>query len=84
VWRSYLVEDKNKSKPMLGSKGIAVNDLSPTGQVRINGELWQAELYYPDETIFQGQCIEVKDIYGLKLKVSQYGLKDSNNNKRKE
>jgi membrane protein implicated in regulation of membrane protease activity len=58
-------------KPMIsldiGSLGRAVTPVSPTGYVRVNGELWRAS---SDSTIDVGDEIAVVGIEGMTLLVS--------------
>ncbi len=64
VWRAY---DKDNPNPMSGSQGIAVDHLSPSGYVRINGELWRAKIMEGDSAIEKGAAVTVKGINGLTL-----------------
>lgn len=69
VWKAYSHKDRDKSKTILNQHGVAVDTINPKGFVKINGEIWQAELVEPNDPINQGQPIEVVEIDGLKLKV---------------
>lgn len=54
---------------LVGETGEAVDDLNPTGQVRVHGELWNAESL--EGTITRGSKIKVEKIVDLKLKVKK-------------
>jgi membrane-bound serine protease (ClpP class) len=54
---------------MIGTEGIAVSLLYPTGQVRVQGELWNAESV--DGKIEKDSKIVVTEIHGLLLKVKK-------------
>ena len=54
---------------MIGAEGIAVATLNPTGQVRIQGELWGAESV--DGKIAKDSKITVTKIHGLLLNVKK-------------
>ena len=69
VWKAYSHKDRDKSKTILNQHGVAVDSINPKGFVKINGEIWQAELVELNDPINQGQPIEVVEIDGLKLKV---------------
>ena len=69
VWKAYSHKDRDKSKTILNQHGVAVDTINPKGFVKINGEIWQAELVELNDPINQGQPIEVVEIDGLKLKV---------------
>jgi membrane-bound ClpP family serine protease len=64
VWHAY---DKDNPDSMSGSQGIAVDRLSPSGYVRINGELWRAKIIEGDSAIEKGEAVTVKSINGLTL-----------------
>jgi membrane protein implicated in regulation of membrane protease activity len=51
----------------IGSRGRAATPISPTGYVRVNGELWRAS---SNSNIDAGEEISVVGIEGLKLLVS--------------
>ncbi|MBP6672291.1 MAG: nodulation protein NfeD [Bacteroidetes bacterium] len=55
---------------MIGAEGIAVALLNPTGQVRVHGEIWNAESV--DGRIAKDSKIVVTEIHGLLLKVKIY------------
>ncbi len=63
-----------KAKPkigegdLIGEKGIAITDLKPKGQVKVRGEIWQAEA---EEEIKEGEEIIVIEQERLKLKVKK-------------
>lgn len=52
---------------LIGEVGEALSDLNPEGQVRVHGELWNAESL--DGQIITGTKIKVSGIENLKLKV---------------
>jgi len=68
----YRVAMAKKRKPkiggadMVGKIGIAITDIDPKGQVRIMGEIWNAEA---DEKIKKGEEVIVVSQERLKLKV---------------
>ena len=64
VWRSY---DSRTTHPMIGEQGVAVEQLSPEGYVRIHGVLWQARLTEGYSSVEGGQTVHVKEAEGIKL-----------------
>ncbi|MEN8263911.1 MAG: NfeD family protein [Nitrospirota bacterium] len=64
VWRAY---DKDNPNSMSGSQGIAAGRLSPSGYVRINGELWRAKVIEGNSAIEKGEVVTVRGISGLTL-----------------
>lgn len=66
VWRAY---EKNIPNSIIGSTGVAVDQLSPAGYVRINGELWRARISKDDSIIEKGETVKVKGVDGLTLTV---------------
>ena len=51
---------------LVGKKGVAVGDLWPEGQVKVNGELWRARC---DGGCDAGTAVVVRRIDGLTLEV---------------
>jgi membrane-bound serine protease (ClpP class) len=61
---------------MMGYTGVAMDDLSPTGAVRIRGEIWKARAV-DGTNIVKGTRVRVKDLEGMVLLVEAV---DSNPN----
>jgi len=59
---------------LLGKVGIAKTDLAPEGTIFIHGERWQA--CAEDETIKEGEEVEVLEVKGLNLIVEKYTRKE--------
>jgi len=72
VWKAYSEKDHDKLSSILKQQGVAIDDINPKGFVKINGEIWQAELVDPHVPITKGQVIEVVEITKLKLKVRKH------------
>ena len=71
-YTSYRLGKKALTKkpmisPDIGSRGRAATLISPTGYVRVNGELWRAS---SSATIDAGEEIIVVGINGMKLLIS--------------
>ncbi len=56
-------------KSLVGKQGVATTDFAPSGEVRVNSELWTAEKVDLTEPISKGERIEVVEVEGLRLKV---------------
>ena len=69
VWRAYDPESTAQSNQMEGARGIAIEDLHPTGYVEIGAERWQAEVTGEGSLIRRGQRVRVRGIRGLTLLV---------------
>ncbi len=52
---------------LVGAVGIARSDLAPAGTVQVKGEMWTATT--TDESIRQGDQVQVTGVEGLRLKV---------------
>jgi membrane-bound ClpP family serine protease len=74
VWRAY---EKGPPNTIIGSKGTAVDRLSPSGYVRINGVLWRAKVIEGDSVIEKGETVTVKDLDGLTIVVQPEGREKS-------
>ncbi len=53
---------------MIGEIGIALTEISPTGRVRVHGEIWQAR---SDVPIAPGEQVRVVAVEGLQVKVEK-------------
>ena len=69
VWRAYDPDSPALTSTMEGARGIAINDLHPSGYVEIGAEKWQAEVIEGSPPIRRGQRIRVHGIRGLTLLV---------------
>ena len=56
------------AEAMVGMSGVALSDLSPEGQVKVQGQIWKA---VADENLEQGQTVEVTEVEGLRLRVAR-------------
>jgi membrane-bound serine protease (ClpP class) len=52
---------------LVGRAGVALSNLEPTGQVRVDGEVWSAVV--EDETVQAGENVEVAGVEGVTLRV---------------
>ena len=52
---------------LVGATGIAISDLTPSGQVHVRGEVWTATAQ--GEPIRQGDTVQVVGVEGLRLRV---------------
>ena len=64
---------------LIGLTGDVRQGLNPTGQVFIDGALWQAELSAPSQSATVGDTIRVDGIRGLTLLVSPDGVPPTSN-----
>jgi membrane protein implicated in regulation of membrane protease activity len=69
VWRAYDPDSPGLTNTMEGARGIALNDLHPSGYVEIRAERWQAEVIEGSPPIRRGQAVRVRGIRGLTLLV---------------
>ncbi len=58
---------KTGKEALIGSKGVAVTDIKPKGEVRVMGEFWQA--LTKDGVIANGETVEVLGMEGMFLVV---------------
>ena len=64
-------EPQDDANPMIGSLGVVEKRLSPSGFVRIRGELWKAHVPDGSMPIDRGETMRVIAIEGLTLVVER-------------
>jgi membrane-bound ClpP family serine protease len=64
-----LATVKTGKEALIGSKGVAVTDLKPKGEIRVMGEFWQATV--KEEQIANGEMVEVIGMEGMFLVVKR-------------
>lgn len=69
TWCAY---DWEHQPPLIGTTGITVDRLAPSGYVRVGGELWRAEVAKGESPIEKGMMVRVRDVKGLALIVESY------------
>ena len=74
LWRAY---DWDHQNPMIGTRGIAVEHIAPSGYVHVHGELWLAEAMKGYPPIHRGDTVSVQGINGLKVLVQHDNLERS-------
>lgn len=68
AWQAQRGRPVTGSEGLVGEVGVALNDLSPGGMIRVHGEIWRAE---SDEPIAKGEEAEVIEVIGLKVRVGR-------------
>ena len=58
-FRRAYEPDVTGSARLVGSKGIAEGDLTPTGYIRVRGELWRALASPADQVVRSGTEVEI-------------------------
>ena len=80
LWRAY---DWDHHNPMIGTRGIAVEHIAPSGYVYVHGELWKAEVMKGYLPIDRGESVRVRGVNGLKLLVQPDTLENSDSTKQR-
>jgi len=65
--KAQLSKVKTGKEALIGSIGVAVTDLKPKGEVRVNGEFWEA--LSKESSITVGHTVEVVGMQGMFLVV---------------
>ncbi|HTY74983.1 MAG TPA: NfeD family protein [Candidatus Nanoarchaeia archaeon] len=68
--KAQLAKVKTGTEALIGATGVAVTDLKPKGEIRINGEFWEA--ISKTTPIASGQTVEVVDLEGMALLVKPW------------
>lgn len=66
--RAHRKKPSTGKEGLVGEEGVTIDDLNPTGQIEIHGEIWKA---VSDRRIKKGQRVIVEDVHSqhLRLKV---------------
>ncbi|OGP59885.1 MAG: hypothetical protein A2162_10070 [Deltaproteobacteria bacterium RBG_13_52_11b] len=67
VWRAYDRPRPGDAKSLIGTEGIAEEQLNPSGYIRVHGELWKAEVTGKKAPIEKGEAVLIEGVYGLTL-----------------
>ena len=68
IWWSKRRKAQVGSETLVGSRAVAVTPLRPDGQVRVQGELWQAR---SEDGADAGDAVRVRAVEGLTLLVER-------------
>jgi membrane-bound serine protease (ClpP class) len=66
AWRAHRHQPMTGMEGLIGLTGVAKTDISPHGQILLQGELWEAD---STDRIQAGEDVEVTGIDGLKLHI---------------
>lgn len=75
VRAAYESNPSTGTERFIGMTAITQESISPTGYVRIHGELWRAEAYPRAATIPQNTRVRVRDANGLTLVVEDENVR---------
>ena len=67
IWYSKRRRAKVGTSALVGLTGVALDQLAPEGQVRINGEIWRARC---EDGCDAGVAVVVRAVDGLTLEVA--------------
>jgi membrane-bound serine protease (ClpP class) len=68
AWKTHKQKPVAGIEGFIGRSGIAQTEIRPSGQVLIQGEIWEA---VSSEPVRKGETVEVTEIEGLKLHVKR-------------
>jgi membrane protein implicated in regulation of membrane protease activity len=71
VWRAYTFDDNRPMRQLIGLEATVMDSLNPVGYVRVNGELWKAEVRDPRYPARKGDRTRVVDAKGMTLVVER-------------
>ena len=69
AWKAHYHKPMMGKEGLMGLVGVSKTDISPHGQVLLQGEIWEADSENP---IKKGEEIKVTGIDGLKLKIKRH------------
>lgn len=71
VWRAYDGRDAQRMHQLIGQTGVVIEPLKPHGVVRVNGELWKAEVSGKGALLDKDESIRVEAVKGYCLLVEK-------------
>lgn len=74
VWRAYDGRKATGTHALIGKRGTVIEPLNPAGYVRVNGEIWKAEIVGQGRVIEKGEFIRVEEVEGFHLIVDRIDL----------
>ncbi len=69
LWKAYDPSAQDVRNQLVGLIGEARESLDPVGYIKVNGELWQAEISDARSRIRKGDRVRVFGVNGLTLQV---------------
>lgn len=69
--KAYEPGGKSGSDHLIGTRGIARDPLNPSGLIRINGELWRAQVEGENTPIHPGTEVRITAVRGFTLIVEK-------------
>jgi membrane protein implicated in regulation of membrane protease activity len=69
VLRQAFVRTRTGPEAYIGAHGVVTDSLAPVGYVRLDGELWRAQVLRPESRVPVGAPVVVRDIRGLTVLV---------------
>lgn len=76
IWQAYEEKQSHDANPLIGATAIAQQRLDPIGYVRVQGELWRAELKQGCPPVNKDEKVRIRAIDGLTLSVEPAHEKD--------
>jgi membrane-bound ClpP family serine protease len=76
VWRAYESKGSKDVHSLIGAQGVVIEQLAPSGYIRVRGELWHAETM--KEAVGIQENVRVQGNRGLTLLVQPCDEKTSN------
>ncbi len=64
--RAHRKKPSTGKEGLVGEEGVTIDDLNPTGQIEIHGEIWKA---VSDRRIKKGQRVIVEDVHSQHLRL---------------
>ncbi len=67
VWRSYDKWNTGPTGSLIGLSGQVIERIAPSGYVKVNGEIWRAELESYSSPVNIGETVEIVSSQGHTL-----------------
>lgn len=69
LWSAFEAVSVDARQALVGAEGIAVEELAPSGYIRVHGVLWRARVTEPGTVVHKGETVVVAGVDGLLIAV---------------
>ncbi|MHB8773446.1 MAG: NfeD family protein [Syntrophales bacterium] len=69
IWSAFEAVSADARQALVGAEGVSVEELDPSGYIRVHGVLWRAQVIEPGTVVRKGDPVVVQGVEGFLIKV---------------